>query len=128
MGKNLLWKKLHIWRAGHKKLPRKHSFQKFSIRQKKVVFILLGDCPGHDPVVSLQKNYFARLTVSMNYIMRWKRRQTHWLVKVSGVILQHLKNYQNIDKFIWSSWSVLKGQCHEMVVEVRPWSGSLALN
>jgi hypothetical protein len=22
----------------------------------------------------------------------------------------------------------LKGQCHEMVVEVRPWSGSLALN
>jgi hypothetical protein len=23
---------------------------------------------------------------------------------------------------------LLKGQCHEMVVEVRPWSGSLALN
>jgi hypothetical protein len=22
----------------------------------------------------------------------------------------------------------LKGQCHEMVVEVRPWSGSLDLN
>jgi hypothetical protein len=22
----------------------------------------------------------------------------------------------------------LKGQCHEMVIEVRPWSGSLALN
>jgi hypothetical protein len=22
----------------------------------------------------------------------------------------------------------LKGQCHEMVVEVRPWSGSIALN
>jgi hypothetical protein len=22
----------------------------------------------------------------------------------------------------------LKGQCHKMVVEVRPWSGSLALN
>jgi hypothetical protein len=22
----------------------------------------------------------------------------------------------------------LKGQCHEMVVEVRPWSGSLTLN
>jgi hypothetical protein len=22
----------------------------------------------------------------------------------------------------------LKGQCHEMVVEVRPWSGRLALN
>jgi hypothetical protein len=22
----------------------------------------------------------------------------------------------------------LKGQCHEMLVEVRPWSGSLALN
>jgi hypothetical protein len=23
---------------------------------------------------------------------------------------------------------VLKGQCHEMVVEVRPWSGRLVLN
>jgi hypothetical protein len=23
---------------------------------------------------------------------------------------------------------VLKGQCHKMVVEIRPWSGSLALN
>jgi ABC-type multidrug transport system ATPase subunit len=22
----------------------------------------------------------------------------------------------------------LKGQCHEMVIEVRPWSGNLALN
>jgi hypothetical protein len=24
--------------------------------------------------------------------------------------------------------SILKGQCHEMVVEVRPWSGRLGLN
>jgi hypothetical protein len=28
----------------------------------------------------------------------------------------------------YDSHGPLKGQCHEMVVEVRPWSGSLALN
>jgi hypothetical protein len=30
--------------------------------------------------------------------------------------------------FIQDLNGILKGQCHEMVVEVRPWSGSLALN
>jgi hypothetical protein len=30
--------------------------------------------------------------------------------------------------FYTRSWLILKGWCHEMVVEVRPWSGRLALN
>jgi hypothetical protein len=42
-----------------------------------------------------------------------------------------VKYLQNSHKLIMVSYNffrALKGQCHEMVVEVRPWSGSLALN
>jgi hypothetical protein len=42
----------------------------------------------------------------------------------------------SIDIYNWMKFSIsadvflapLKGQCHEMVVEVRPWSGRLGLN
>jgi hypothetical protein len=39
--------------------------------------------------------------------------------------------FRQIDRNTWTLWmstSTLKGQCHEMVVEVRPWSGRLGLN
>jgi hypothetical protein len=68
-------------------------------------------------------------------------------VKANMILFVHETAQQNSiaigQKIIWSKIRMvlkqalnfdslytckLKGQCHEMVVEVRPWSGSLALN
>jgi hypothetical protein len=67
MGKNLHRKNFTFKEQGIQNLLKKKSFQKFSQKPKKVVFLLLGDCPGQDQVVSLQKNYFGRVSVFKNY-------------------------------------------------------------
>jgi hypothetical protein len=53
-----------------------------------------------------------------------KALTSHYFSEATSEKLAHVMNNKcNVINNFY-----LKGQCHEMVVEVRPWSGSLALN
>jgi hypothetical protein len=52
-----------------------------------------------------------------------KNAVIHFTVIISVLCMDYFKATDTMSLVVF-----LQGQCHEMVVEVRPWSGRLALN
>jgi hypothetical protein len=69
----------------------------------------------------LQHNLGKEIGVVIAQLLAFNRIVSR---KFDMLLLIPLERYGNLFLHLF----YLKGQCHEMVVEERPWSGSLALN